>query len=595
MWPFMPTTPRPSRWLAAAGLVGIAAASCGEKSATAVVLAVSATDLVPMTIDRVTVRAGRASGAPALNRTYVVGKDATLPGTLTLAPGDGDGTVEVRVEGRLGEAPPRVSRVARFGFVEEKVKVLRIDLERSCVDVPCSEDRTCVHGECVKPDIDSSQLPDFVSNEEATKPLPTAGNGGASGAGNGGAGMAGASGSGAGGAGAGGAGAGGAGAGGAGASGAGAGGAGAGGAGAAGAGAGGAPVYACSHAACVVGPTLSPACDPCATIVCGLMPSCCTTTWDLACANQAQMLCGLACNAETIADAQGSVKELAADGKDVFWTRDLTGSGNTELVRASRDALGGAVVPLDTATGMFALTVSPTEVFYRTAAEWRRVPKMGGVPVPFATTLTPGGGLFHDGTNLYFCDGNLYYGPDTNLASPKSFAATRCSTVTYDPSGGYAYWTDRPLGQTNFVNRASVPDGVVEQLAQYPMPAMSSANAVVVDGATLYLADGLAGTVQQCPKTDCSAPQTLWSLATANPQRIAFSGTKLYWTIHDVGTAANSGGVAMCDVSDCPNTVVIYGGQDRAQGLAVDDTYVYWATQGTSGAPTTGLIRRAPK
>jgi hypothetical protein len=52
---------------------------------------------------------------------------------------------------------------------------------------------------------------------------------------------------------------------------------------------------ACAHSLCTAGPPLDPACSACAAQICAGTPSCCATSWDEACATEAQRSCGGQC------------------------------------------------------------------------------------------------------------------------------------------------------------------------------------------------------------------------------------------------------------------------------------------------------------
>jgi hypothetical protein len=52
---------------------------------------------------------------------------------------------------------------------------------------------------------------------------------------------------------------------------------------------------ACSHPICSTGASLTPSCDPCATVVCEWDPYCCTTAWDYICVSEVSSFCGESC------------------------------------------------------------------------------------------------------------------------------------------------------------------------------------------------------------------------------------------------------------------------------------------------------------
>ena len=48
----------------------------------------------------------------------------------------------------------------------------------------------------------------------------------------------------------------------------------------------------CAHSVCATGVQLLSACDPCATLLCGRDPYCCSTTWDGTCVAEVSSICG---------------------------------------------------------------------------------------------------------------------------------------------------------------------------------------------------------------------------------------------------------------------------------------------------------------
>jgi len=45
-------------------------------------------------------------------------------------------------------------------------------------------------------------------------------------------------------------------------------------------------VVGCTHGLCSAGPPLSPSCAPCVPVICGKIPSCCTSAWTIACVTE---------------------------------------------------------------------------------------------------------------------------------------------------------------------------------------------------------------------------------------------------------------------------------------------------------------------
>jgi hypothetical protein len=65
-----------------------------------------------------------------------------------------------------------------------------------------------------------------------------------------------------------------------------------------------APV-ACDHPLCATGAKLTPACDPCAALLCASDPYCCSDAWDATCVSEVASICGQSCTAPPPADDAG--------------------------------------------------------------------------------------------------------------------------------------------------------------------------------------------------------------------------------------------------------------------------------------------------
>lgn len=130
------------------------APGCKASPPTALVLALR-TDTMPPEVSSLVVTVTR-DGATRFTQTYALPSGAALPGTLTLSNGrdeDPGDSITVVV---LGKGTKTVTRTARLGFVREKTKLLRLAVERACIDVPCVDGETCAGGTCVPIDVDPS-------------------------------------------------------------------------------------------------------------------------------------------------------------------------------------------------------------------------------------------------------------------------------------------------------------------------------------------------------------------------------------------------------------------------------------------------------
>lgn len=131
------------------------------------------TDLQPpKDFDRVRVQV-LSFGSTQFDNEYKVGKgDLTLPATLGLVVGkDPSEPATIRVTASLGKEA-RMVREILTTVPEHRVARLTVPVEWLCLDQvetaddgsvvsSCDDGRTCVAGECVSTEVDSSELPDF--------------------------------------------------------------------------------------------------------------------------------------------------------------------------------------------------------------------------------------------------------------------------------------------------------------------------------------------------------------------------------------------------------------------------------------------------
>jgi alpha-tubulin suppressor-like RCC1 family protein len=164
--------------------------ACASKPPTAIMLGVSSEPAVPGELDRLRITVLRGE-AVSFDQEYDLPDGAHVPGTLTLSPRDADDhsplTITVRARKASSGDAWRVTRTARLGFLAERSKLLRLRLERACLDLPCSPDLTCIGGACVPPDVDPTSLPDIAGTPEGQGQPGNGEVGGSAAAGSGGA------------------------------------------------------------------------------------------------------------------------------------------------------------------------------------------------------------------------------------------------------------------------------------------------------------------------------------------------------------------------------------------------------------------------
>lgn len=146
-------------------------ASCSDKKATALTIAISSEAAIPTEIDEMSLVVYRGSD-PHFAEVYPLAKANStirLPATLTLQPLEDESpsdpiTIKIRANIAKQEV---VLRSATIAFVEERTKLLRLPLRYSCYDFPikCGDGTTCIGGACKDDHVDAAKLPDLGSGD----------------------------------------------------------------------------------------------------------------------------------------------------------------------------------------------------------------------------------------------------------------------------------------------------------------------------------------------------------------------------------------------------------------------------------------------
>lgn len=137
-------------------LFASAAAGGCDQPLTQVLVAVDTDLQIPTELDAVVIDVRGPDGV--LRSAEGSLNDATdLPATLAIVPkGTVNGEVTVTARGML-RGSEVVARVATFSFVDEQVRVLWLDLLRSCTSVACASGETCDASGC-RPTASSDEL-----------------------------------------------------------------------------------------------------------------------------------------------------------------------------------------------------------------------------------------------------------------------------------------------------------------------------------------------------------------------------------------------------------------------------------------------------
>ncbi|MFO0660857.1 MAG: hypothetical protein U0165_13645 [Polyangiaceae bacterium] len=169
-----------SRCLMRAALVPLSAsllASCADKKATSLTVAISSEAAIPEEIDEMSVEVMRGTD-PHFAEVYplkISSDGPRLPATLTLKPLESQNPsdpITIRIRANINKQQV-VLRTATIGFVEEKSKLLRLPLRYSCYDFPidCGEGKSCIGGACQSNAVNAAALPEV----DTTDVFPSAG------------------------------------------------------------------------------------------------------------------------------------------------------------------------------------------------------------------------------------------------------------------------------------------------------------------------------------------------------------------------------------------------------------------------------------
>jgi len=95
-------------------------------------------------------------------------RDRPPPRSLGITPTEGGALGPYQVRARaLSGGGVVVERVAVFDFQRDQVRVLRIELLRSCMGVTCGADETCARGACRSVQVAADELEDFEGLPDA--------------------------------------------------------------------------------------------------------------------------------------------------------------------------------------------------------------------------------------------------------------------------------------------------------------------------------------------------------------------------------------------------------------------------------------------
>ena len=148
---------------------------CSAGDATQIVVGLATNLQVPKELDQVDLRVdrdGQQIATRQLNLDPGKPDQVELPGTVAITADDRPSIpILITVEGRRS-GKVVVKRQARLAFIEDKILLLKLDLLRSCTNLPkaCPKEQTCTATGCTSVDVDPKTLPTYDRDKAFASP-----------------------------------------------------------------------------------------------------------------------------------------------------------------------------------------------------------------------------------------------------------------------------------------------------------------------------------------------------------------------------------------------------------------------------------------
>jgi hypothetical protein len=295
-------------------------------------------------------------------------------------------------------------------------------------------------------------------------------------------------------------------------------------------------------------------------------------------------------------------RRIALDDASVYYTEIF----DNVVGRIGKDGTGQVALANGmNATGFFpsAIALDDTNVFWASVQGIHECAKAGcaNAPIDIIDDNSSGnygpGAISVDATFIYFVNYNenssvssikkvpkgTANGTVTTLVAEGAICATVNHMILY---GTYLYYTC----DEGAVGRVATSTGTVEVLSASGSP--QNADRFVSNGTNIYYSEFIEqATIYQMPITD-AAPSNPLALMQAYPNGIDIDPLYLYWV--DVGVQLDNGDGTLerCSLSACSTTTKqLVGSIDVPDDIAVDDTYIFYASYGNGDTPNTGVWR----
>jgi hypothetical protein len=274
---------------------------------------------------------------------------------------------------------------------------------------------------------------------------------------------------------------------------------------------------------------------------------------------------------------------LAVDDTYVYFSSSGAEVGTTGKIQRVAKA-GGDVTDLVTGLGVpYGIAVDADYVYFtdRLANALERVPKTGGSPAVIASAQPHCNRIAMAATNIYWTNSGATEDHDGSLVTmplaggtPVVLAAGLADPEAIAVDATDVYWTNTSAGEPATVMRTrsdgsqTQPTTLATNL-DYPI-------GIALDDTTLYWAnqDG----VMNVAKTSDGSIAPAYVAANQNgTKEVVVVAQRVYWTTSDAVVAAGT------------TLATVY----LADGLALDDTYVYFVAEGSLTNP--GGVYRVPR
>jgi hypothetical protein len=212
---------------------------------------------------------------------------------------------------------------------------------------------------------------------------------------------------------------------------------------------------------------------------------------------------------------------------------------------------------------------------------------VGGGPI---TTVVPapveGGFLAVDDLNVYFPgQSGIYRAPKSGGGTPTIVNEAGASISGMTVLGSSAYWVESPIGGTIAVKTAPLKGGAVSTIAEFNSSGPQSGSIIGVTTTTVFLS-GFGTQLASFPISSGVPDGGMPATVPGNMQECQLLVSDTDTVYCDTDSSINR--VASDGTTTVLGMVIVEG--TVGDGLAFDDTYVYWVD-----STTVGTVMRVPK